>query len=703
MKGSLLIILLFCFQVGNAGVVAYKGLEIRNFGKQIESWSVFDKSKQPFELLTSDSLKPELDDILNFGVSKNTHYLRFEVNNLTNENLVISFPFPIIDIFEVYIFNNENQLIDSLISGVTRPFSNHRINHQDFILPISKKLKKFRVVVKSYNGSQIILPTLITSEANILDKLLKKDLLMGMFMGVLLIMFFYNLFIYISIKERIYAYYLAYIISIGFAQFTLFGYTYKYLTYSSSFLSEISIYLGGILSGLGVLFFVVEFLHLKEKQPRFYKVVLSFVAFYLIATIFLILGEYQLSFNTINMSAFLGSFVVLTGSIMSSKSGYRPAKFFTAAWSFFLFGVILFVLKDLSIVPYNSFTAYSMPLGATIEVGLLALALADKINRLQNEARNSKERKLLALREKETMTKQQNILLEQKVKERTIDLEETLNTLKNAQSNLVSQEKMASLGQLTAGIAHEINNPINFVSSNVGPLRRDIEDVITVVNLYDELTTEERYIEISSKVEKLKKDIEYVYVLDEMTQLLDGIQDGAERTAEIVKSLKNFSRLDELEAKFANIHEGIDSTLVILKSGIKESVSISTNYDSNIPAIECYPGKLNQVFSNLLINAIQAMTTGEYPTENAEIIITTKDLGENISISIKDNGPGIPAEVREKIFEPFFTTKEVGEGTGLGLSIVFSIIESHKGKIEVNSVMGEGTEFMVTIAKSLHN
>lgn len=703
MKGKLGVLFLFFVHFSFAGDVNYYGEEIKNFGIQIESWTTPDSEQSPHEILFSDSLKAENQDVLNLGVSKNTHYLRFRVNNSTQDKLIISFPFPVIDVFDIYLFNNQNQLIDSLKSGITRPFSNHKINHQDFIFPIPEYLKDFTVVARIYNGSQITLPTLITKESNLLGKLLRKDFFMGAFMGVLLIMFFYNLFIYASTKDKIYAYYLAYLVSIGFAQFTLFGYTFKFLTHSSPFLSEISIYVGGILSGVGVLFFVIEFLHLKEKQPLFRKVVLGFVGIYFLATIFLISGEYQLSFNFINTAAVFGSVVVVTGSLFVSKQGYRPARFFTVAWSFFLLGVILFVLKDFGAVPYNNFTVYAMPLGATIEVGLLALALADKINSLQNEARISKERELVALREAETIIKEQNVILEQKVKERTLDLEDALSTLKNAQSNLVSQEKMASLGQLTAGIAHEINNPINFVSSNVGPLRRDIEDVIKVINLYDNLTIEERYVEISSKVEKLKNDIEYVYVLDEMTQLLDGIQDGAERTAEIVKSLKNFSRLDELEAKFANIHEGIDSTLVILKSGIKKPVNIITNYDSTISSIECYPGKLNQVFSNLIVNAIQAMTSGDAPTENPEIIITTKDLGENISISIKDNGPGIPKEVKEKIFEPFFTTKEVGEGTGLGLSIVFSIIESHDGKIEVNSVLGEGTEFNVIIAKLLHN
>ncbi|MGH2643675.1 MAG: sensor histidine kinase, partial [Chitinophagaceae bacterium] len=173
------------------------------------------------------------------------------------------------------------------------------------------------------------------------------------------------------------------------------------------------------------------------------------------------------------------------------------------------------------------------------------------------------------------------------------------------------------------------------------------------------------------------------------------IEDGASRTADIVKGLRTFSRLDESDLKEADIHEGIDNTLILLNHTIAKDLTVVKNYQE-IPKIECYPGKLNQVFMNLLTNAIQAMNSNVNGREK-KIIISTESLNENIIIRISDTGPGIPNEIRDKIFEPFFTTKEIGEGTGLGLSIVYAIIEKHHGKIIVNSEENKGTEFAITL------
>lgn len=349
-----------------------------------------------------------------------------------------------------------------------------------------------------------------------------------------------------------------------------------------------------------------------------------------------------------------------------------------------------------------------MQAASSIEMALLSFALADKINVLTTEKEESRLRELNALKENEQLTREQNVILESKVRERTkelleanLELESVLYNLKNAQTQLVSQEKMASLGQLTAGIAHEINNPINFVSSNINPLRRDIKDLLEVIEKYRSIVSADEFKAKRKEVEVFLEEIDFGYVIKEIDQLVNGIQEGADRTAEIVKGLKNFSRLDEVESKSANLHEGIDSTLLIILSGSKVKVEIVKDYDENIIEIECFPGKLNQVFSNILSNGFQAMENN-LPENPPSMKITTKQMKEHVSLSFKDNGPGIPAKTIEKIYEPFFTTKEVGEGTGLGLSIVFSIIESHKGKIEVNSEPPNGTEFLITLPKSIN-
>lgn len=331
------------------------------------------------------------------------------------------------------------------------------------------------------------------------------------------------------------------------------------------------------------------------------------------------------------------------------------------------------------------------------ELGMLAQTFNDMITSLRetNEKMEEKSEKLRlqweVLRETHDELQEKSKLLEQQreqTEQKNIDLENTLKKLKEAQNQLVQSEKMASVGQLTAGIAHEINNPINFVSSNVAPLKRDIADILNVLNHYEEVAKNSG--NGFEKIEKLKKELDFEFVLQEISSLLKGIEEGARRTTEIVRGLRNFSRLDEDEQKLADIHQGIESALLVLKNELKNRVQIETDF-AKIPQILCYPGKLNQVFLNILQNANQAIET------KGKIKITTTMDKEWVYVSIIDNGRGMSAEIVERIFEPFYTTKDIGKGTGLGLSISFGIIKEHDGDIEVKSKTGEGSEFIIKI------
>ncbi len=348
-----------------------------------------------------------------------------------------------------------------------------------------------------------------------------------------------------------------------------------------------------------------------------------------------------------------------------------------------------------------------MQFGSGIEVILLSFALADRINILKKDKELSQAEVVMALEENEKLIKEQNIVLEQKVLVRTEELEVKNNELgvaitdlKEAQSQLVSVEKMASLGQLTAGIAHEINNPINFVSANVKPLQLDIADIFEVLSKYEAINIEDNLAEKLTSIESFKKEIDIDYVKKEINSLLAGIEDGAKRTAEIVKGLKNFAHLDASDIKLADINQGIESTMVLLKSITPPNIEIVKHF-GEIPKIECYPGKLNQVFMNIINNAIQAMDK-DTTKEKHRLTISSFVKDETICVSVEDTGPGMTLEVQAKIFEPFFTTKDVGEGTGLGMSIVFGIMESHHGKIDIMSEPGIGTKITIILPMNLH-
>ena len=351
-----------------------------------------------------------------------------------------------------------------------------------------------------------------------------------------------------------------------------------------------------------------------------------------------------------------------------------------------------------------------MPAGSAIEVILLSFALADRINILKKEKEEFQTQALDALLQTELIVRNQNIVLENKVEERTKKLQDingelstTLSELRHTQSQLVNSEKMASLGQLTAGIAHEINNPINFVVSNLKPLKRDIEEIYELINRYDTINvgdddSSEKIIE----VKKYREEIEYDYLKQEISHMIKGIEDGAMRTANIVKGLRIFSRLDENDLKRTDITEGIEATLTLLNPEINGSIELVKNY-ANLPKIECFPGKLNQVFMNILTNGIYAIKENTQRVEKGKLEITSSFDEQFVRISIKDNGIGMSDDVRIKIFDPFFTTKPIGKGTGLGMSITFSIINDHHGSINLYTQRYIGSEFIIQLPINYKN
>ncbi|HLP88356.1 MAG TPA: ATP-binding protein [Nostocaceae cyanobacterium] len=274
-------------------------------------------------------------------------------------------------------------------------------------------------------------------------------------------------------------------------------------------------------------------------------------------------------------------------------------------------------------------------------------------------------------------------------------LEHTVQELKNTQVKLVQNEKMSSLGHLVAGVAHEINNPVNFIYGNIDPLNNYVKSLLELIELY-----QHEYPQPTPALEEKVDEIGLEFVIEDLQKILSSMQIGTERIREIVLSLRNFSRLDEAEKKPVNIHEGIESTLLILNHRIKQGIKVIKEYEE-LPLIECYPAKLNQVFMNILSNAIDALFEQEKQTEKNIWIHTEVINSQTARIKIKDNGPGISQEIQNKIFDPFFTTKPVNKGTGLGLAIAYQIIEKHQGNIQVSSQPGQGTEFIIDIPVTL--
>ena len=281
--------------------------------------------------------------------------------------------------------------------------------------------------------------------------------------------------------------------------------------------------------------------------------------------------------------------------------------------------------------------------------------------------------------------------------------EQALATLQTSQYHLVQAEKMSSLGRLVAGVAHEINNPVSFIYGNINYVKNYAQELLEIVDLYQQFIPEPPR-SIRDRIE----EVDLAFLKHDLPKVLSSMQIGADRIRQIVLSLRNFSRLDQAEMKVVDIHEGIDSTLLILQNRFKAlgdvpDIQLVKQY-GNIPEIECYAGQLNQVFMNILSNALDALeeqsqTEGGISNNTPMIQIRTESLSpERVLIVFKDNGPGIPETVRAQIFDPFFTTKSIGKGTGLGLSISYQIVvDQHHGSIACVSEPDKGTEFQIQL------
>lgn len=645
-------------------------------------------------------------DIPNFNTGGKPIWYRCSVvNHSSSQNFLINVANPAIDEIEFYSPDGHGGF-NSTNLGSNRPFRERKYHREsNYLFDLNIAPNDTAMLYFRFQSVDIArFPVSLSTPEVIFSELKVKDVIISIYIGLMLVMLLYNLFIYFTVRDNSYLYYVSYIFTVLLTQIGVFGVTFQYLWPGYPRLEELSLMVFPPLSGITGMAFMQHFLHSKAFIPKFNKVSYGLYGLYVVSYILLFLGKMNASFQLTQLTAMLVSLFMLVSAILIRRKGSRPAGFFLIAWSIFLMGIVFFVMSDTGAIPYSNFTVYTMPVGSALEVILLSFALADKINTYRKETAAAQLEALMRAEENERIIREQNVILEGKVQERTVELKQsneelsrTLTDLKETQSQLVESEKMASLGQLTAGIAHEINNPINFVTSNVRPLKRDVDLLLNIINQVEEVATKDiPVVEKQTQISSLKTEHDFDYLKEEIEFLLKGINEGSTRTAEIVKGLRIFSRVDEDDLKRADINEGLDSTITIINNQLNGRIKITRNY-GNLPLVECYPGKLNQVFLNLISNAIYAIQDKYKETQGGEIVISTHTKDNSVIISVKDNGVGMNEATMKKLFEPFFTTKPVGEGTGLGLSISYNTVKKHNGTISVNSVLNEGTEFIIEI------
>lgn len=658
-------------------------------------------------LLATDFM-PSRQEVPNIGLQKYSVFLKFAVTNKAfRSRFLLDVAYPILDKIVLYEISKDNKILHRKQFDETMPFSRRKYDQPDFIFDIQipkDSTRYFLLEVK--NTEQIILPVTINKPDRMWERLGKESMLSGIYLGIILIMAVYNLFLFFSVRDKGYLYYVIYVVFTGLTQLGIKGFTFQFFWPNSPALAANSPTIFASVSCLATIFFTIYFLKLRLNAPRSIYMMWLLGLLFSLSILFNLFGYNQAAFQLMLSATTLETLVLLFVSIYVMRKGFEPARYFVAAWSVLLLGSAIFLMKDYGILAYNFYTSYSVQAASALEMALLSFGLANSINILKKEKEQSQLLALQASLENERIVKEQNVILEQRVTERTQaleltndDLANTLDNLKQAQSQLVEAEKMASLGQLTAGIAHEINNPINFVTSNVGPLKRDVGMVFETIEFVETLCMESGLSpeEKKQRIEEFKEDMDYDYLKVEISHLLNGIHEGSSRTAEIVKGLRIFSRVDENDLKRADINEGIESSLIIVNNQLNGKIEVKREFAKDLPLIECYPGKLNQVFLNIISNAIHAVKQQHGEKDTGLITIKTRAFDDHITVEFMDNGIGMSEETKKKIYEPFFTTKEVGEGTGLGMSIVYNTIKKHNGTITLVSQLGQGTSFLINL------
>ena len=344
------------------------------------------------------------------------------------------------------------------------------------------------------------------------------------------------------------------------------------------------------------------------------------------------------------------------------------------------FGSTALFDNHFNIAHFFKIIAYLVPLSGLIIDYITTHIRLKNLN--QNYLNEIEQRKLVEsdLRDYQEMLKSKNKKINQ-----------SLLQLKKTQLQLVQREKMASLGNLVGGMAHEINNPINFVYGNISHAQEYIQSLLDLIYLY-----QEEYPIETPIIQETLAEIDLEFIEEDLPKLLTSMKNGTNRVRDLIISLRNFSRLDEAELKQVDLHQGIDNTLLMLKNRLDNKIQLTKDY-SELPLLECYPAQINQVWLNILSNAIDALYSDKNLTQKRITIRTELNAANLVTVRIQNNGPEIPATIKEHIFDPFFTTKPVGSGTGLGLAIAYQVIEQHHGQIYCESNSHRGTEFTITL------
>ncbi len=607
-----------------------------------------------------------IESILNYGFTKDVIWVSTEFK--LSEPITIIVDNPLIRFVDFYLVTDSSILNHKAIE-YQKNLETNEIEHSVITFNVPDQFTG-RLIMRFQGQEPMIIPLVVLKTGELTTYISDKQIFGYLIIGGITVLVFLYLIFFISLGDRVYFLYWLYALTVMITVLRINGLLYKWVDFVTIFNDNPSIFetLPSITAGV----FTIHFLQLKSHYRNMYNVITVMVALQFLSLIISFLGFNQFAHIFTDLIAF--TFIplaIVLGYKMWVYQKFNAAKYYLLSWIFVFVGAFIFFARNYGLLTSDSaIINHSIDLGITIEMMLLAVGLSKRIEQLRKEKERLHSENLKILED-------QNEKLESLVQKRTGELaskneeltegnrvlEETVDALKATQKQLIHSEKMASLGVLSAGVGHEINNPLNYIKNGALGLIREVES--------------------QPKVSKTVR----TYV--------DIIEKGVVRASDIVKSLGHFSRSGLKMDEECDVHDIIENCLVILHSKLKKKVDVIKHFHNKPIIIEGNEGKLHQAFLNILSNAEQAIE------KKGEIMIKTSLNKEFVEIRISDTGNGIKEENLAKIHDPFFTTKPPGEGTGLGLSITNSIIEEHKGRIQVFSEVGEGSEFIIKLPKSV--
>ncbi len=642
--------------------------------------------------------------VMNFGNTTASIGIKLYIKNQTSESLFLSFENNELQHIELVTKDETGQQTVQHGGSFNAPFSNRYLQRGNAVLKIGTQPALIYMKVKTH--SSFYLPVNVSSLPSLKNMSYKLDVFKGLTLGIMLAMLLYNLFIFFLVKDRLYLYYCLYVL----ATIWTFSHINGLWFFAWSDYSFLNRFLGIQVTALTAALFSFRFLNSRQLTPRLYRVMLVLVVVIILMIPIEYLDIQPFTNNFLQLFIALSSFVLFGAGISAYLQGNKSAKYYALAWVFFLAGAVITLLCFVGWVPYNFLTINAAVIGACIENLFLSFALANRINIYREESAQAQALAFQRLEENERLVREQNRGLEEKVHERTTELETSLDVLKATQNQLIQSEKLASLGELTAGIAHEIQNPLNFV------------------NNFSELSVEITQ-ELNVEMDKEALDKGYVKeLMGDLTQNQEKISHHGKRASNIVKGMLEHSRASTGVKEWIDINALAEESLRLSYHGLRAkeksfNADFKTDFQDPLPKIEIIPQDIGRVLLNLINNAFYAVNqrkkfaettvredsfvhkspfggeAGILPQGEAYqplVTVSTQKIDNQIIIKVKDNGTGMPEATKAKVFQPFFTTKPTGQGTGLGLSLAYDIAtKGHGGSLEVVSTEGVGSEFSI--------